>query len=75
MNCMACGRLITRRYFTQKYNGKDVILCPVCNKQWSNIKARLDELTAAAKAMAEVKQQPVKSSFEIIFGNDEGVEK
>ena len=43
MNCDVCEQPILRRYFTREFNGKKMILCPLCNKKWAEIEMHLIE--------------------------------
>lgn len=51
MNCDVCGEPILRRYFRQKFLEKDMVLCPMCNKKWDEIKEKMekDEAEKSAK--------------------------
>ena len=74
MVCMACGSQILRRYFTHEFQGKEVLLCPACNKHWDGIKAKLEEAEKVISAdMAKVKQ--VNAEVNVSGEDPQGVEK
>lgn len=59
IKCMACDKPILRRYYKKDYDGKTIVLCPECNKNWDELKAKLDEYFAF-KALDDEEDQEVE---------------
>ena len=64
MNCDVCCEPILRRYFKQKFLEKDVILCPMCNKKWAEIKERWIEIEDEKKDEAEKSAKEAENDTE-----------